>query len=81
MPHLFQDDDVNLASSTMSVSSKLAPDAIGVVVGYTVRGKLGFGTLGGELVADVPLKLVHRESVGKVFPISSSDAMSDSERW
>ena len=34
---------------------------MGVIVGYTVRGKLGFGTLGGELVADVPLKLVHRE--------------------
>lgn len=63
----FQDDDVNLASSTISVSGKLAPDAIGIVVGYTVRGKLGFGTLGGELVADVPMKLVHKEHSGKPF--------------
>ena len=60
-----QDDDVNLASSTISVGGKIAPESLGVVIGYTVRGKLAFGTLGGELVADVPLKLVHQGSTGK----------------
>lgn len=61
----FQDDDVNLASSTISPSGKASADSLGVVVTYTVRAKIGFGTLGGELVADVPLKLVHRELIGK----------------
>lgn len=54
---------MNLASSTITPVGKAA-DSLGVVVTYTVRGKIGFGTLGGELLADVPLKLVHRDSIG-----------------
>lgn len=59
----FQDEDVNLASSTITPTGKM-PDNLGVAVTYTVRGKIGFGTLGGELVADVPLKLVHQDVIG-----------------
>lgn len=61
--HLFlfeiQDDDVNLASSTMVAEGKTPSDAMGIVISYSVRVKLNCGTLGGELVTDVPLKLMH----------------------
>jgi len=72
-----KDDDVNLASSTIVPPGKSVMDSIGIVIGYTVRGKLGFGTLGGELVADVPLKLVHRELTG---PSSAKEKESRMQR-
>ncbi len=34
-------------------------DALGFVVSYSLRVKLNLGTLGGELQADLPFKLVH----------------------
>lgn len=34
-------------------------DAIGIVISYSLRVKLNCGTLGGELVTDVPFKLLH----------------------
>ncbi|XP_026328474.1 arrestin homolog [Hyposmocoma kahamanoa] len=54
-----KEDDVNLASSTLVVEGKCPADAIGIVVSYSVRVKLNCGTLGGELVTDVPFKLLH----------------------
>ncbi|KAG6453492.1 hypothetical protein O3G_MSEX008184 [Manduca sexta] len=54
-----KEDDVNLASSTLVAEGKCPSDAIGIVVSYTVRVKLNCGTLGGELVTDVPFKLLH----------------------
>jgi len=52
-----RDEDVNLASSTMTTVTN--SDPLGFVVSYTVRVKLNLGTLGGELQADLPFKLVH----------------------
>jgi len=52
-----RDEDVNLASSTLTAGSN--QDALGFVVSYSLRVKLDLGTLGGELQADLPLKLVH----------------------
>jgi len=34
-------------------------DQTGIVISYSVRVKLNCGTLGGELVTDVPFKLMH----------------------
>ncbi|XP_026486286.1 arrestin homolog [Nymphalis io] len=54
-----KEDDVNLASSTLVSEGKCPAEAIGIVVSYSVRVKLNCGTLGGELVTDVPFKLLH----------------------
>lgn len=54
-----KEDDVNLASSTLVSEGKCPADAIGIVISYSVRVKLNCGTLGGELVTDVPFKLLH----------------------
>lgn len=32
---------------------------MGIIISYSVRVKLNCGTLGGELVTDVPFKLMH----------------------
>lgn len=50
---------MNLASSTMVAEGKTPGDAMGIVISYSVRVKLNCGTLGGELVTDVPFKLMH----------------------
>lgn len=55
----FQDDDVNLASSTLVAEGKCPAEALGIVISYSVRVKLNCGTLGGELITDVPFKLMH----------------------
>nr|CAD7396647.1 unnamed protein product [Timema poppensis] len=54
-----KDDDVNLASSTLVAEGKCPADAMGIVISYSMRVKLNCGTLGGELVTDVPFKLMH----------------------
>lgn len=54
-----RDDDVNLASSTLVAEGKCPAEAMGIIISYSVRVKLNCGTLGGELVTDVPLKLMH----------------------
>lgn len=54
-----KDDDVNLASSTLVPEGKCPAEAIGIVISYSIRVKLNCGTLGGELVTDVPFKLLH----------------------
>jgi arrestin-2 len=54
-----KDEDVNLASSTFVAEGKAPSDAMGIVISYSVRVKLNCGTLGGELVTDVPFKLLN----------------------
>ncbi|XP_055686002.1 arrestin homolog [Lutzomyia longipalpis] len=54
-----KDEDVNLASSTLISDGKSPSDAMGIVISYSVRVKVSAGTLGGELVTDVPLKLLN----------------------
>lgn len=53
-----KDEEINLASSTLVPEGKCPADAIGIVISYSLRVKLNCGTLGGELVTDVPLKLL-----------------------
>ncbi|XP_044742238.1 arrestin homolog [Chrysoperla carnea] len=54
-----KEDDVNLASSTLVAEGKCPAEAMGIVISYSVRVKANCGTLGGELVTDVPFKLLH----------------------
>ncbi|KAL0266354.1 UNVERIFIED_CONTAM: hypothetical protein PYX00_008924 [Menopon gallinae] len=54
-----KDEDVNLASSTLVSEGSHVSEALGIVVSYSVRVKINCGTLGGELVTDVPFKLMH----------------------
>ncbi|XP_071546571.1 uncharacterized protein [Panulirus ornatus] len=54
-----KDTDANLASSTIVAAGKNANDALGIVVTYSLRVKLSCGAIGGELVADLPFKLMH----------------------
>lgn len=61
-----KDEDVNLASSTLIGDGKCPSDAMGIVISYSIRVKVNCGTLGGELVTDVPFKLMH-PAPGKVF--------------
>lgn len=54
-----QDSDANLASSTLLSANQNPNDTVGIVVSYSIRVKLNCGSLGGELVADLPFKLMH----------------------
>ncbi|XP_050540717.1 arrestin homolog [Daktulosphaira vitifoliae] len=70
-----KDDDVNLASSTLMAEGKGPSDQTGIVISYSVRVKLNCGTLGGELVTDVPFKLMHPNPVSDDY-VSASAAKS-----
>ncbi|KAB5470413.1 hypothetical protein [Bacteroides fragilis] len=48
-----------MASSTLVQEGKSTADAMGIVISYSVRVKVCCGTLGGELVTDVPFKLMN----------------------
>merc|ERR1711970_27304 len=54
-----KDQDSNLASSTLVAQGQNPNDALGIVISYSVRVALNCGAMGGELVADLPFKLVH----------------------
>ena len=48
-----------MASSTLVEEGKNPKESLGIIICYSVRVKLNCGTLGGELVTDVPFKLMH----------------------
>jgi len=54
-----KDSDANLASSTLMSDGQNPNDALGIVISYSMRVALNCGALGGELVADLPFKMVH----------------------
>jgi len=54
-----KDQDANLASSTITASGKNVNDSLGIIVSYSLRVKLNCGAIGGELVADLPFKMLH----------------------
>ncbi|KAK8727341.1 hypothetical protein OTU49_009823 [Cherax quadricarinatus] len=62
-----QDKDAGLAASTVVSARMSASDALGIVVSYSLRVKLNCGSLSGELMAEVPFKLMHPD------PIDSGD--------
>jgi len=54
-----KDSDSNLASSTLMSEGQNPNDALGIVISYSLRVALNCGAIGGELVADLPFKMVH----------------------
>lgn len=76
-----RDEDVNLASSTLVCEGKAPSEAMGIIISYSVRVKVNCGAcLGGELVTDVPFKLLHpapgtveRERVNAMKKMQSID--------
>ncbi|CAG0894326.1 unnamed protein product [Darwinula stevensoni] len=54
-----RDEDANLASSTLVADGESTGSAFGIIVTYVLRVKLNCGHLGGELLADLPFKLLH----------------------
>merc|ERR1712050_574925 len=54
-----EDSDANLASSTLLSQGQNPNDALGIVISYSVRVSLNCGAIGGNLVADLPFKMVH----------------------
>ena len=61
---------MNLASSTATAEN--SPSATGFVISYVARVKCNMGSMVGELVADVPFKLMH-PAPGKKSPIYLPD--------
>ncbi|KAF2368461.1 Arrestin-like N-terminal [Trinorchestia longiramus] len=76
-----KDSDANLASSTLVAVGQNPNDALGIVISYSVRVMLNCGALGGELVADLPFKLVHPSPVNmivkKALPSTPSQDVED----
>jgi len=54
-----KDSDANLASSTLISQGQNPNDVLGIAISYSARVALNCGAMGGELVADLPFKLVH----------------------
>ena len=50
---------MNLASSTLIAEGKSPADVLGITVSYSLRVKVNCGTLGGDIVADVPFQLMY----------------------
>ncbi|XP_003428218.1 arrestin homolog [Nasonia vitripennis] len=75
-----KDDDVNLASSTMVAEGKAPNENMGIVISYSVRVKLNCGTLGGELITDVPFKLMHPAQGAGTGGEGGKEASSKAER-
>lgn len=60
-------EDTNLASSTLLTdSSQKEKENLGIVVQYKVRVKLSLGPLGGDILAELPVTLMHPKPKGEV---------------
>jgi len=64
-------EDTNLASSTLVTDSN-QKENLGILVQYKVKVKLFLGSLGGELVAELPFTLMHPKPLDEDRPSSSS---------
>ncbi|XP_068217100.1 arrestin homolog [Palaemon carinicauda] len=67
-----KDSDANLASSTIASEKSNPNDATGIIVSYSARVRLNCGALGGELLADLPFKLLH-PTPGSMEPSTKAD--------
>lgn len=72
-----KDTDANLASSTIMAEDGDPNDATGIVVSYSARIRLNCGALGGELVADLPFKLMHPTPAGMDIKNDKSEGGED----
>nr|XP_045586404.1 arrestin homolog [Procambarus clarkii] len=74
-----QDKDATLASSTIMSASRSASDALGIIVSYSLRVRLNCGALGGELVAEIPFKLMHPDPYSSQEAYKSVDSLEFEE--
>lgn len=56
-----QDQDANLASSTLMSTRAALNDVLGIIVSYSLRVTLNCGSIGGELSTELPFKLMHSD--------------------
>lgn len=56
-----QDQDANLASSTLMSTAAALNDVLGIIVSYSLRVTLNCGSIGGELRTELPFKLMHSD--------------------
>jgi len=68
-------EDTNLASSTL-VTDSAQKENLGILVQYKVKIKLFLGSLGGELVAELPFTLMHPKPEEQYFDRPSSSSGS-----
>jgi len=68
-------EDTNLASSTL-VTDSAQKENLGILVQYKVKIKLFLGSLGGELVAELPFTLMHPKPEEQFFDRPSSSSGS-----
>jgi len=54
-----KDKDSNLASTGLLSRGQAPEDALGIIVSYTVRVTVDFGSMHRELTAEVPFKMLH----------------------
>lgn len=59
-----QDQDANLASSTIMSTASALNDVLGIIVSYSLRVTLNCGSIGGELSTELPFKLMHTDQPG-----------------
>merc|ERR1711944_235878 len=64
-------EDTNLASSTL-VTDNNQKENLGILVQYKIKVKLFLGSLGGDLVAELPFTLMHPKPLEDDRPSSSS---------
>lgn len=58
------DQDAYLASSTLMSTAATLSDVLGIIVSYSLRVTLNCGSIGGELSAELPFKLMHTDHPG-----------------
>merc|ERR1719367_970662 len=68
-------EDTNLASSTLVTDSN-QKENLGILVQYKVKVKLFLGSLGGELVAELPFTLMHPKPEEPYHDRPSSPSLS-----
>ena len=56
----------NFFSSSSIAETGDPNDLLGVIISYSIRATLALSGMGGELVVDLPFKLVHPKP-GKIF--------------
>ena len=66
-------DETNLASSSIAETGD-PNDLLGVIVSYSIKVTLVLSGMGGELVVDVPFKLVHPRP-GKILVYFDSEQL------
>merc|ERR1739838_1259796 len=72
-------EDTNLASSTLKVTDNNQKENLGILVQYKVKAKLFLGSLGGDLVAELPFTLMHPKPLEDYDRPSSSSGSHKSE--